>query len=80
MSRRVDYHDERAEMPIWRLITQDARDKLLKLQEKRHPEELLDLSDPDLPDVRYNPKPENVDSILKLISRRPYYGKGVGWK
>ena len=75
---RVDYHEE---WPIWRLISQDARNKLLKLQKKYHPLELLDLpEDPGSPNVRYNPKPESLDEIMRLISRRPHYPKGVGWK
>lgn len=68
---------EREEMPIWRLITQEARNKLLDLQDELYPYIRLDLpEDPNPPNVRYNPKPENLDEIMKLISRRPPHGVG----
>lgn len=84
MGRRykVDYHDEREEWPLWLLIPPAIQDAMIKYQKKHHPlDQLEDLPQvSDLPDKRFNPKPESLDQIMRLISKPPHYLKGVGYK
>ena len=77
---RVDYHDEREEWPIWWLISPAVQTALIKYQKKHYPLDQLEDSPQSLPSVRYNPKPESLDQIAKLISRRPHHPHGVGYR